>query len=236
MRTVHGLLTSLVLCFSCLGAARAFETDHAFGGSDFNPGNALIVNGDLRLSSSHSGWINGLDMHEPGNQNYYIEYCECEGVYLYNNWFSFDIASLSGTHVSTLAFTVFRYYDVATRKPYTLYDFSGPLTALYNNSLQVPAGTFTDLGSGHVYGSGDVVADAAGFVTISLNATAIADLNAAIARGDAAFIIGGTLAPVAVVPEPPVLVLALCGMGLLLLRRPRAKRLAEGHGRGILKR
>lgn len=99
----------------------------------------------------------------------------------YRNFFIFDLPSLTDVIVSaTLRLTPRGYMSADASETYALFDVTTPLASLTDRSGGVAA--FTDLGSGTFYGSRVFTAADAGVapVTITLNAAAIANLQAAI--------------------------------------------------------
>lgn len=105
---------------------------------------------------------------------------DADGLHEFRNFFIFDLPSLTDTIVSaTLRLTPRGYRSSDASETYALYDVTTPLASLTDRSGGVAG--FTDLGSGTSYGSRVFTAADAGVapVTITLNAAAIAALQAA---------------------------------------------------------
>jgi len=102
---------------------------------------------------------------------------------LYRNWFNFDLSGVSGT-VTSADFLIDAGLIVGPDHDYELHALTTSIASLGTNS----AATYTDLGSGTVYGGQTFVSG--GIHTITLNNDALADLNAALG-GNFAF--GGSI-------------------------------------------
>lgn len=198
-------------------SAHAMEGDaYIFGSSDTSSSNVLLLNGTETVNLSKSGWYRDDAVHNPDNQNYIAGFCNNCGGHYYNNFFVFDISSL--TAPVTSATLTLNSFDVTAPLQYTLVDYTGDIGTLVNGNGD--AGIYTDLGTGATYG-GDLVST--GFInqTFTLNGAFLSNLNAAIAAGQTRFAIGGTTAPV---PEAGTLAYLALGLsfGAIMARRRAA--------------
>ena len=182
-------------------------------------------------------WSDALPSYDE-NDNYII------GIgfsgYLFRNFFTFDLSSLSIPVISaTLELTRFEYVSTAESETFGLFDVSTDAVTL-NDNVGINLAIYDDLGSGISYGEFEVSSEGleTDVLSFQLNAAAIGDINAA--KGGW-FSIGGALlspgSPVGdgtellfgysqdggvqrlvleVVPEPTTL--SLVGAGALLLR------------------
>ncbi|QDU41480.1 PEP-CTERM motif protein [Maioricimonas rarisocia] len=154
--------------------------------------------GMITLSATDSGWYRDDGFHQSTNENY-IAGTEHS---IHRNFFTFDLSSVSGTIVgATLRLENPNngyYYFPPGPDPspsYALFDVTTPVATLTAAHSAGPAGVavYDDLGTGASYGSVSVNSSSNGtIVEISLGASAISDLNAAIG---ADFAIGGALPP-----------------------------------------
>ena len=159
-----------------------------------------------------------------------------------NNFFIFDISGLDAPVTSAelvLAFNI-PWSLSATSLTYHLFDVSSNLDDVNDNDTDPLDLIFKDLGFGTSYGlfsvpfdpADDLLDDNLKFLTVldgdeqvlalslTLNSAALADLNAAIARGDEQFAIGGTLKPESVPDSGNTLVLfGLAAAGVWSLRK-----------------
>jgi hypothetical protein len=111
------------------------------------------------------------------------------------NFFTFDLAALSGFTVSAATLEVRRF--IASGDPTLSYKLSDVSTdaATLNNNTGVSASIFADLGTGTSYGTFLVpttTGASTDVLTFVLNAAAIADINAAVGGF---FSLGGSLDP-----------------------------------------
>jgi hypothetical protein len=202
------LLVAATLMFG-LGAATQSQA-YSFAYSSFNAGNVLTLDGSTVLSNTDSGWYDGYFVTDPSNMNYFVG----EG---FNNWFVFDISQLS-VPVTTASFTVYAYQSSESTL-YSMFDYAGSIAGLVGGIGG--AAVHDDLASGTLYGSGVVgAANSNSFVSFMLTTGAVTDLNTAIRKGQAQFVIGGTTAPV---PEPETYALMLAGLGVVACAARRRK-------------
>jgi hypothetical protein len=213
------------------------HSEYLFGYSGFNA-NTLTVNASTVLDtgtsefysgSRNQGWWSPSAFNVEFNDNYIVGDLSSNGSQLYNDFFTFDISGLTGP-VSSAVLNLQRFYGGSdlgrTTQTYDLYDVSTDAATLNANN-GTSAAIYNDLGSGNLYGSYSlpVAGNPSDIIDLTLDAAALSDLNAAIARGDQYFSIGGTLAPSESVPEVGS-TLALLGISLgflSFLRRVRTR-------------
>lgn len=196
-----------------LFSGSAFANDYVFGNSDFNSANGLSITttaGTFFAANTDSGWYDSTFFHNSGNKNYIVGTC-CgkvmkEYINNYNNYFTFDLSSVTGTVLS--ASLKLQSYSVTSNLTYQLFDVLSPLSTVKSSGTN--PSVYYDLMSGANYGS---YAFNTGmnntFQNIQLNAAGISALNNAVG-GD--FAIGGT---VAAVPEAETYTMLLVGLGLV---------------------
>ncbi|WP_181280642.1 PEP-CTERM sorting domain-containing protein [Aphanothece hegewaldii] len=177
----------------------------------------------------NQGWWSATESNDDINDNYIVGDISNDQTSLLNNFFSFDISSLSGT-VTSATLNLQRYFgqsDLGQQtQTYSLYDVSTD-AAILNNNMGTSGAIFNDLGSGKNYGNYNVTVagDDDEIIAFSLNSNAISDLNNAILANSNFFSIGGTLFPsnVPSVPEPASIfgILTVAGLGLIIKRKNR---------------
>ena len=139
------------------------------------------------IDYTDSGWYNASSGHNPSNDNYIVG--NCCGTGEYRNFLVFDLTGVTGTIVSaTLEAESPSTLTPDPSETWTLYDVTTPVATLVAGG--VSAAIFSDLGSGTSYGNVTVANGYTGIVTVTLNANAIAALNAA--KGSS-IAIGGAL-------------------------------------------
>jgi len=189
-----------------LFSANAFADGFAFGSSNFNSGNNLTINGTA-FYNTDSGWIDSTGFHDGGNTNYYSG---TQGANQLNNYFSFDLTSLSGT-VTTASFEV-DTYGVTTTGTYDIYATSlTPAEVNSANSFSSIA-FFNALTSGVEIGSITLASgNSNSNVTFDLNAAGLSWLTANESNG---IVVGGAFdyTPPTTVPEPGSLLLMVSGI------------------------
>ena len=215
------------------GASAAIVYNFGFSGSvpvllNVNTSGGLVVlsTGVNQFTPGifNQGWWSADFGNGDTNDNYFVG---DNGGPLLNNFFSFDTRALDGLSVidAQLSLDAFDIESPGAGNDYLLFDVSTS-AAVLNDNDGVSAAIFADLGSGTSYGS-FFVAEALEFTTIglSLNAAAIADLQAAADAGEF-FSIGGTLDLGSnAVPEPTSLaIFGLGALGLAIARRARRKK------------
>ena len=127
------------------------------------------------------GWYSDTGFHEPSNTNYIVGDCPpCSGGGEFRNFFVFGLEDVGGL-VTAATLALEHPYGVGSPDPsetYTLFEVSTSKLALLGGSGGVAA--FNDLADGTVYGSYELSsADDGSLVTISLDASGLAALNAA---------------------------------------------------------
>lgn len=190
-----------------LFSGSAFADAYVFGNSNFNSANGLSITttaGTFFAANTDSGWYDSNFSHNAGNKNYIVGTC-C-GKENFNNYFTFDLSSVTGTVLS--ASLKLQSYSVNSNLTYQLFDVLSPLSTVKSSGTN--SSVYYDLMSGANFGS---YAFNTGmnntFQNIQLNATGISALNNAVG-GD--FAIGGT---VAAVPEAETYAMLLVGLGLV---------------------
>lgn len=155
---------------------------------------ATVMRADtITINASDKGHYDNTGIHNSANKNY------SAGLSQFRDYFSFNLSGVTGTVTSA---TISLYNpSVAndgndgysgTPGAFTLYDVLTPATHLSDNHSGIDGGPFiyNDLGTGVVYGTVSVsTADNGTFVTINLNAAALAALNA----NSGTFSVGGDL-------------------------------------------
>jgi len=190
--------------------------------------NKLSIN-DIETRVVNAGWYADTGLHivdpRPGYADYQVGICSsCAEEGLpgeYHNWFIVDLKAFTGltpTTTDTVTLTLSPFY-VTTAGTFKLWDYLGKISDLPNDTEPGEAGIkiYKDLGSEKSYGSFEYLGTevATSYQTITLSSDAISDLNAAIARGDDQWAIGGSFAPTAPIPEPETYALMLAGLGLV---------------------
>lgn len=170
-----------VIAFSLVGAEPTRADTLTFNTSDsqFTPG------------VDNQGWWSPTQMNNDLNDNYFTGQ---NPSHLLRNFFTFDLSSLApGTAVSaTLEVVRYEYNSPDASETLGLFDVSTPAATL-NNNVGTSATIYNDLGTGVSYGTfvvNSYTASNTETLTFSLNAAAIADINAA---AGGFFSIGGFL-------------------------------------------
>lgn len=225
----------------------------------------LAAQASTTLDAIGAGWFTNSGEHVEFNANYAVG-GGMDG-YTRNNYFLFDVSGL-GNQITAATLRVynpdmpltpgepFGYTSSDPTENYALFDVSTDFYSAPTGGANHVAGyaigsatgqaIFSDLGSGQSYGSHTAsLADNGRFIEISLNASALADLNAS----GGIFAIGGSITTfddlvnkeslfastylytgavqlvVSSVPEPSESVLFLAGLGLVVAasrRKPKS--------------
>jgi hypothetical protein len=200
-----------------LFSVNAYADDYAFGFSNFTGGNNLTINGAAYYNTD-SGWIQSTGEHDGGNPNYVSG--DLGGV-AYNDYFSFDLSSLTGS-VTSASFNVYTY-EISDPGSYDIYATSLTPAEVNSGNSFTSTAFFNDLTSGPAIGSIDLTPGESNTnVTIDLNAAGMTWL-ADNAGGEV--VLGGAFnytPPPPVVPEPSSLFLlgsGIAGLAGMLRRR-----------------
>jgi hypothetical protein len=230
-----------------LGTTQVRADEFVFAGSGLNAnflnltlsggGSASLSTGDSLLFQAHNqGWWSPTDGNSLGNDNYIVGTLTSVGPFDFNDFFTFDVSSLSGQTVTGAVLSVVPFLVTSdtgrSQQIVSFFDVVTDATTLNDISNNPNAAIFADLGSGTLYGTYafPIEYDPVNYTNVTLNASAVADINAAIGAittGPEFFSIGGTLTPLASVPEPCTLaIFSLLGAGGWLgmkLRRRRSQ-------------
>lgn len=179
--------------------------------SSFTISNVLVLNG-VDVPPHYSGWFSSRGWHESDNSNYG---CGYEGTSFddnFRNFHAFDLSNLAGYGISlpitSAVLHVQQYGSVPVTgvKTWNLSAVSTPYATINQDYTDPsPAGSviFADLGEGAAYGSVDIdrTLPEANVLQITLNSTAIADINASAQAGEI-FVVGGKIDDIGPTPVP----------------------------------
>ncbi len=135
----------------------------------------------VEITAYDSGWYQSNGFHNSGNTNYIAGSSS-----LYRNFLAFDISSISN-NVTSATLQLYTY-TISQSGTYSLFDVTTPVAQLTAGGSGL-TGIYNDLGSGSNYGSISLApSQSNSFIQITLNANAIADINA---KSGGKFAIGG---------------------------------------------
>lgn len=165
-----------------------------------------VASASLTINAIDSGWYDDTGWHQPDNLNYAVGE---EVVFIYNNFFVFDLSSVSET-VTSAVINIYSpespaqffdgYQSMDPFETYVLYDVSTDISVLTSDSGGVAV--FEDIGTGNSYGEYDVsAADNGQFVSITLNADALDNINTAAGL----FAIGGAISTIDLTPNNEII-------------------------------
>jgi len=210
----HSVAATALLSIVLSGVSVSASATYLFGETSGLGAQQLIINGSTVFDTSDSqidagidnqGWWSPNFLSSNDNDNYVTGN---SGTLLFNNFFSFNLSNFTDT-VTSAQLVLPRY---VTNGPYpilySLFDVTTDVFTL-NNNVGPSLSIYNDLGSGILYGSVPVTSLLPDPLVITLNASALQDINSSASEW---FSVGGTLLPAAAVPEPATL--ALFGIGL----------------------
>ena len=200
----------------------AYAVDnYLFGFSPFGTQTLILNGGAFTLTATDTGWLTEGGAHSSTNQNYIVGECtSCQLSGNFNDYFVFNLGSITAPITSAvLDIGNGNGYVAGVLSTYSLFDVTSSIASLDVDRLQgdlTGQSLFNDFQSGTLFGSRSITSVVQNSqVQTTLNANAIAALNAA--RGQV-FAIGGTLRPgttVPGVPEPATWAMMLVGFGLV---------------------
>ena len=145
----------------------------------------------ITIDAFDRGWYEDDGFHSAGIKNTWTGYTHLvpeDDFKLFNSFFSFDLAALSGTVTSgTLRLELEGYYSPDSSEAFTVFDVTTDVNTLIQSCpglLQDPFDPcyriYGDLQSGATYGTGVAsVSDIGTVIDITLSPAALADINAA---------------------------------------------------------
>jgi hypothetical protein len=176
----------------------------------------------VTVGAIDSGWYAGNGEHTASNNNYLVGECDsCGRGGDYNNYFTFNLANVSGTITGATLSAFNPTFVNGLLSTWSVWDVSTPIALIdVNRSAGDATGLsiFNDFQSGILFGSLNVSGVANdSLVSVELNSNALAALNAG--RGGQ-FAIGGTLRQgqnviPGAVPEPSTWAMMLIGFGAI---------------------
>jgi hypothetical protein len=212
--------------------AHAVVDNYLFGFSPFGV-QTLTLNGSIVLTATDTGWVFQQGLHNTGNQNYFVGDCGAgctpaeQGSY--NNYFVFNLGQITQTITSAvLSVGNGAGYVAGPLSTYSLFDVTSSLASLdvtRSSGDLTGQAIFNDFQSGILFGSRSITSVVQNSqVNTTLNASAVAALNAA--RGQS-WAIGGTLRPgdiIPGVPEPASWAMLILGFGIVGASMRRRRR------------
>jgi len=137
----------------------------------------------VEIAAYDSGWYSNGGYHLSSNTNYLAGFSGW--VSSYRNFFTFDLGAISNNVTS--AILQLNTYTIQVPGTYSLFDVTTPVSQLTAGGTGL-TGIYNDLGSGLSYGSKSLTYSQNIIIQITLNASAIADINA---NSGGKFAIGG---------------------------------------------
>lgn len=215
-----------------LAAAPASADNYLFGYSSSGMQRELVLEtttGEFSISAYDTGWFFQSGYHDAGNDNYIVGECNsCARTGYYNNFFLFDLAGVTGTITGATLTAYNPDYVSGVLSTWSTWDISSALSNVsssWGDNSATGLSIFNDLQSGTLFGSRQVTNVVDGTpVSITLNANAIASLNAA----SGSWGIGGTLRegyviPGQAVPEPGTWAMMIGGFAAIGFAARRRK-------------
>lgn len=150
------------------------------------------------IDSIDTGWYSEDGVHSPTNVNYFSGQLSGKE---YRNWFVFDLSAYSDISQATLRTYMIPlgYVSNDVDENWVLREISTSVTDLTDGTGGVS--TFSDLGSGEIFGEVAVVAgDAGDYVEVELNSLALASMNST----DGFWAIGGALTTLNGTPDQSI--------------------------------
>ncbi len=140
------------------------------------------------IEANDTGWYNSSGNHDSGNTNYLAGDNNLNDGWLYRNWMSFQLPTFTQSVIS--AKLLINAFSVSGSETYQLRDVITPVAELRAGGTGKTA-IYSDLGNGTIYGSRNfTTADSNNIVTINLNSSLVAALNA---KSGQAFAMGGLI-------------------------------------------
>jgi hypothetical protein len=205
-----------ILALGLFSASAKADDQYAFGYSGFNSSNNLTINGTA-YTNTDSGYIMSDGTQQQGNRNY-VSVMYSSGTLQINNYFSFDLSSLTGT-VTSASFDVYTYTISATGT-YDIYATSLTPTEVNSSNYFSSVADFDALTSGTEIGT--ITLDPSEdntTATITLNSDGLAWLQA---NEGNEVVVGGEFGGSTVTPEPGSLLLfgtGILGLAVVLRRK-----------------
>jgi hypothetical protein len=220
-----GWFLALALAIGSVGQARA---DYIFGftGGTENFLNVTTTSGSFTLGTgtneinsftfNQGWWAKANFTNNNTNDNFFTGDPFGNGSVLIHDFFTFDITALAGLKVTDVTLNIQNPgVNNTAGTTYSVWDVTTDALTLNNKDNNPNSAIYTDLGSGTLYGTQFIPSVNASQYLISLNASAVADLQSAIDSGSTYFSTGGSI-PTAV-PEPGTLTalgFGLAGLGV----------------------
>lgn len=226
---MRSILLGAMAAVGIASASPAFaQNNYLFGfsnGTELRQLELQTSTGVFTLNALDSGWYFQSGFHGASNNNYIVGECtvSCSRQGFYNDYFTFDLASVTGTITAATLSAFNPDYVSGILSTWSVWDVGTSIPLLDVNRADgdlTGIGIFADLQSGTLFGSRSVTGVVDGtVVSVDLNGNALSALNAGIGSQ---FAIGGTLRAGRVipgipggVPEPSTWAMMLLGFGLV---------------------